>query len=245
MESVIRWKRGDYITLGKAVSQFNKRIRELQNEENRLYLPDEIDYKEIKGQIVTRKNLNKVIKNLKKFQEEGQERAITLKGGEKLTIWEYNELKEKQEFAINKLKEEQKGFNKVERPYMTARELEIEGQLSNLVGFEGMTGGKFKKYKSRIKKVGTQDYEMRKAMIYQDNYLNTLEKYKGFSNYEVLIKKLRTIKNPKKFYNFLKNTNNENIIDLTYVSDQDMLEKEFNKFVQEILGEDVEVVDTE
>lgn len=47
-EYQIRWKRGDYISLGKAVSQFNKKINELKSEENALLLPDEINYSELK-----------------------------------------------------------------------------------------------------------------------------------------------------------------------------------------------------
>ena len=46
-DSRINWKHGDYISLGRAVSNFNKKIRELQAEENKLYLPDEINKKEI------------------------------------------------------------------------------------------------------------------------------------------------------------------------------------------------------
>ena len=45
-QSQIRWKKGDFIKLGKAVSQFNRKINELQSEENKLYLPEIIDYTE-------------------------------------------------------------------------------------------------------------------------------------------------------------------------------------------------------
>ncbi len=47
-DSQIRWKRGDYISLGKAVANFNKKINELKTEENALLLPDEISYSELK-----------------------------------------------------------------------------------------------------------------------------------------------------------------------------------------------------
>lgn len=47
-DSQIRWKRGDYISLGKAVANFNKKINELKTEENALLLPDEINYSELK-----------------------------------------------------------------------------------------------------------------------------------------------------------------------------------------------------
>ena len=47
-DGYIRWKRGDYVTLGKAVSAFNKKVRQLQTEENNLNLPDEVSYNDLK-----------------------------------------------------------------------------------------------------------------------------------------------------------------------------------------------------
>ena len=45
MISNIRWPKKDYLTLGKAVANFNKKIRELQTEENKLYLPEPVEYR--------------------------------------------------------------------------------------------------------------------------------------------------------------------------------------------------------
>ena len=76
-QSKIRWQRGDYITLGKAVSQFNKKINELQKEESKDYLPDTLEYKEVKENITTRKELNRVINSLRRFKKEGAEDLYT------------------------------------------------------------------------------------------------------------------------------------------------------------------------
>ena len=51
MDSLIRWRRGDYIKLGQAVSRFNKIINELDTDE-REFLPDLKEYKEIKEHIM-------------------------------------------------------------------------------------------------------------------------------------------------------------------------------------------------
>lgn len=67
--SQIRWKKGDFITLGKAVSAFNKKRNLLLSEDNKLYFPDEIDYKEVKNNITTRQELNRIIKSLKRFSK--------------------------------------------------------------------------------------------------------------------------------------------------------------------------------
>ena len=44
----IRWKKQDYLTLGRAVASFNKKINELNAEEKKLYLPQLQNYKEVK-----------------------------------------------------------------------------------------------------------------------------------------------------------------------------------------------------
>lgn len=41
----MRWNRTDYLTLGRAVANFNKTIRKLQTEENKLYLPEPVEYR--------------------------------------------------------------------------------------------------------------------------------------------------------------------------------------------------------
>ena len=60
-QSLIRWKKGDYIRLGKAVSDFNKRVKELESIDVD-YLPDLKNYKDIKSEILSRNELNRVLK---------------------------------------------------------------------------------------------------------------------------------------------------------------------------------------
>lgn len=66
----IRWQQKDYLSLGRAVANFNKKINELQKEEKKLYLPETKNYKEIKQNIQTRNELNRIINSLKRFSKE-------------------------------------------------------------------------------------------------------------------------------------------------------------------------------
>ena len=59
MESLIRWKRGDYIRLGRAISRFNKIINEIEVDEQSI-LPDIQSYKNIKSNILSRKDNEKI-----------------------------------------------------------------------------------------------------------------------------------------------------------------------------------------
>ena len=58
-QSQIKWKKGDYISLGKAVAEFNKKINKLQKEEDLAYLPAKIDYKEARENIKKVANISK------------------------------------------------------------------------------------------------------------------------------------------------------------------------------------------
>ena len=96
-------RNGDYITLGKAVSNFNKKIRELQQEENKLYLPEERNYKDLRNEIVTRSQLNNIINSLKRFSREGAEEVYTTKGGKEITVWENRENQILKQIAMRRL----------------------------------------------------------------------------------------------------------------------------------------------
>jgi len=92
-QSKIKWQQKDYLTLGKAVANFNKKINELNKEERKLYLPELKNYKDIKENIKTRQELNRVIKSLKRFSKEGSEDLYITSAGEQITKWERGELR--------------------------------------------------------------------------------------------------------------------------------------------------------
>lgn len=92
-QSKIKWQQKDYLSLGRAVANFNKKINKLQSEEKKLYLPDLKNYKDIKENIQTRRELNRVINSLKRFSKEGAEDLYVTKAGEQITKWERKELR--------------------------------------------------------------------------------------------------------------------------------------------------------
>ena len=205
----INWKRGDYISLGRAVSNFNKKIRELQAEENKLYLPDEINYKEAKENITTRRELNRLINSLRRFQREGSEDLYTTQSGEEITKWERRELGIQSRIAQTRLRNELKtlneptesGFSRAQMGSMRVRE--INAQIKNLKNIESAVGYEFNRLRERLSRMGTSDYTMKKAIVFRENYLKEMEKYSHFDNYEKLMKKLRSFTNPISFFNFV------------------------------------------
>ncbi|MFR8117259.1 MAG: hypothetical protein ACLVAK_09695 [Clostridia bacterium] len=208
-DAKINWKQGDFIKLGKAVADFNKKINRLQAEENKLYLPETINYKEAKENITTRRELNRLVNSLRRFQREGAEDLYTTKAGEEISRWERRELGIQSRIAQTRLRNELKtlneptesGFSRAQMGSMRVRE--INAQIKNLKNIESAVGFAFNKLRDRLARQGTSDYTMKKAIVYRENYLKEMEKYSHFDNYEKLMKKLRSFTNPISFFNFV------------------------------------------
>ena len=208
-EGQIKWKQGDFVRLGRAVAQFNKKINELQAEENKLYLPETINYAEAKENITTRRELNRLINSLRRFQREGAEDLYTTQSGEEITKWERRELGIQSRIAQTRLQNELKtlneptesGFSRAQMGSMRVRE--INAQIKNLKNIEGAVGYEFNRLRERLSRMGTSDYTMKKAIVFRENYLKEMEKYSHFDNYEKLMKKLRSFTNPISFFNFV------------------------------------------
>lgn len=236
-DSRINWKRGDFVSLGRAVAQFNKKINELNREENKLYLPETIKYKEAKENITTRKELNRLINSLRRFQRQGAEDLYKTGAGEEISKWERKELGIQSRIAQTRLKAELKklnvpqenGFSRVQMGSIRARE--IEAQIKNLKQIETKAGYEFNMLKRRIATQGASDYTMKKAIAFRENYLNEMKKYSHFDNYDKLMNKLQSLTNPISFFNFV--SQNELTGDLTYQSDETYTQEAFNRFVQD------------
>lgn len=245
--SQIKWRKGDYITLGKAVSQFNRKINELQKEESKNYLPDTLNYTHIKENIKTRRELKRVINSLRRFKEEGAEDLYLTQAGEEITKWERRELGIESRTAQIRLTKELKNLytpkqgEKFSRAQMgSIRVREIEAQLKNLKQIESKKGYQFERLRQRIHNIGTSDYNMRRAITYRNNYINEMKKYSHLKNYELLKEKMESLSNPVDFYEFVKDK--ELVKDLTYQSDEYYKQSEFNEFLREW---EIEVEETE
>ena len=237
-DSQIRWRQGDFIRLGQAVSRFNKKINELQAEENKLYLPETISYAEAKENITTRRELNRLINSLRRFQREGAEDLYKTQSGEEITKWERRELGIQSRIAQTRLKNELKtlneptesGFSRAQMGSMRVRE--INAQIKNLKNIESAVGYEFNRLRERLSRMGASDYAMKKAIVFRENYLKEMEKYSSYDNYDKLMKKLNSITNPISFYNFV--AQNEFAGDMTYQSDEVYTQEAFNSFLQDL-----------
>lgn len=236
-------KDGDYIRLGKAVSNFNKKIRESQQEENKLYLPQFVNYNNLKNKITTRSELNRIINSLKRFQKEGAEKIVENQAGQKMTAWERNEniiATRTASRSINRQIRELNlpkygGFSRVQMGSEEYRQL--NNTLKSFKNLNRLKGYEYNRLKERINKYAESDLKMKRSIVYRENYINEMKKYSHFDNYNLLMEKLNSIKNPIKFYEFV--SQNEFAGDLTWQSDQYYTQEAFNYYLED-LGIEIE-----
>ena len=205
MDSLIRWKKGDYIKLGQAVSRFNKIINSLDVDE-REYLPELRDYKDIKERITSRKELNRVINSLKRANEENLLATRTFDSGEEISKWEFSELNKAKRRALRNLNVERANIlgGRESIGMGDERLSEIKAIEESFERLNEKTGSDLKRLKSRIMSVGRSDYKLSKDVQFRENFYTALEGISNFQNYDILKRELDKIKNPSKFYEYVK-----------------------------------------
>lgn len=205
MDSLIRWKRGDYIRLGRAISEFNKTINEIEVDE-RDVLPNLQNYKEIKSNINSRKELNRVINSLKRANVHNLTSTRTYAGGEEVTLWEYNEINKATRRAMRNLEGERASIlSSRESIGMGDERLsEIKAIEKSIDSLDVKHGSAFERIKQRIFSLGKSDYKLTRDKQFQENFYKALEGVSNFQNYDVLKKALDKIKNPSKFYDYVR-----------------------------------------
>ena len=254
-DNLIRWKKGDYVRLGRAINKFNKEVKALEKEGYN-YLPEVKSYQSIKENIYTRKELNRLINSMKKFTIETA-KEIETPSGLKLTSWEFKELKlarnRARKFLEGKL-EQQELANPYAKYGLETKEIEqTKKTISSLGRLETATPGfDLNRIMDRIKRLGSYDITMKKADQYRKNYMEALEHMSNYENYDLLKEKLESIKNPEQFYEFV--SENTTLSDLfEYYNDSpeaqtyggfDNNQAAFNKALRELgILEDIELID--
>lgn len=237
----MRWKTGDYLKLEKAVNDFNNKINKLQKTEQKTYLPDLLNASEIKKQIFTKNELNRYLRDIRKFSEKGAENLVVLESGEKITAWENASLKKQANIRLTELTKEleeyktpnEQGLTLVQMGNSEARRIQANIDRINELGKK--TGSAFKSLKKYIKTTGTNDYTLRKATVYRNNYIETIEKqFSKLHGYKELKKAFRQHSNPIEFFDWIKATGNINIIDIYYESNQTFTQEQFYRYLEEL-----------
>lgn len=243
----IRWKKGDFIKLGKAVADFNKTISRLERENKNLYLPDKITYSDLKDKIVTRKGFNEAIKDLKSLNDEASQKSVKIENGDEVLKWYYDKVnrnaERRERELINDLAQMNLAENKRQKPFRTDEEKQARAELKNLknlwkpskISNEGsikkLTKGEILSRPKALLKNNDIDSQIRKEKRYYENYIEVMKKYKSLQNYNKLEDYFKKT-NAHEFW--LKVKDDEMLKDLTYESDNTRSQDSFNKFLEEL-----------
>ena len=206
MDSLIRWKRTDSENLTRAVNKFNREVKALKNED--ITLPSKVNYNDLRDHITTRKELEEVINSLTSANERTLTETQKLASGEEVSLYEYNEAVRKKDIATKNLIQE---MNKIQGDrnitgniYMGEERItEIESTLDALnTTFESKEN--FERMQKRLDFLGRTDYELARNKQFMENFFTALDDILNFENAERLKKELKKIRNPNKFYEYVK-----------------------------------------
>lgn len=239
--NLVNWRKGDYLRLEKAVSDFNAKINELQKEEKKAYLPNFVDISEIKKEIVTKSELTRYLNSLRRFSEKGAENIYTTEEGEKLTVWEKNEFKKSSEKVLKDLKEQMKPFETKDSSGHSLSTMgnseyrTLKANYNRIKNFENLKGSSLKSLLNYVNKHASNDYTTRKATIYRNNYLQVIkDQFSALDGYKELLKAFNQHSNPIEFFEWISSTGNVNIIDIHYESDNVMTQEQFYEYLEQL-----------
>lgn len=234
MAYMIKWKPKDYLLLGRKVAMYNRKRSTLKGK----YLPPLLDYEEVKSQITTRRELTRVVNSLSRFMEKGAEKIVELPSGEKVTKWEKNEIALQLRIAKTNIKKEMRRFEQVvegsggyTRAQMGSSEYRIlKATLKSLDNVYAKNMSEFRRAKQRIETLGVSDLEMKRSIIFRNNYMTALkENFSNLDGYDKLIKKLNSFSNPVSFYKFV--SKDEIGIDFPFMYDLTTSQSYFDQYL--------------
>lgn len=208
-DRLIIWKLDDYRILEQAVNKFNRKIKRL-TKLGSTSLPEPVDFVNLRKSIKSRGELNRILRSLKAFSVRGAEELVTLTSGEVTSKWEYSELKKARVRAKANLTREANKIIKMRNIQLgmgDERLQEIEDTIESLYELENKKGYEYKRVKERILRQGSLDVNLKRAMAFRTNFMESLKQASALDGYNKLIKKLESIKNPINFYEYVRRSN--------------------------------------
>ena len=206
-DSLIRWKRKDYMKLYHAVKKFNKRVNELEASQYN-YLPKLRNYEELRDSIMSRKQLNRTITSLRNFSKEGMNKKVELPSGQIVTKWQYHEIKINRNRAVENLREEARNIiegDVYSKEGMGNKRLkEINRAIERYKGIETQKGSQFLGTEYSLLRAGRSDIDLVKLEQFRQNFMNALEEMSTYDNFRKLKRELRNIKDPRDFYEYVR-----------------------------------------
>lgn len=251
----IRWSKGDYIRLGKAVADFNRQIAANTTEANKLYLPKQIDYQALRNDIKTRQGLNAYIQQLKRINLGDSFDLETLEGGQTVTRYQRREIQRALSQIVpeleSKIQNEQaktlvrygrKPTEDLPDPFKSYQQKQLEARLKDYNELFTLSGEKFKRRAEKLM-INQTEKKYRQAYQFRKNYMKVMQKYRNMRDYWIFKKYYADKhKDPVRFYEDLPEDDTYFPDDLYYQSDNVYTDEQFTSFVETILGVSIDEI---
>lgn len=202
MASKIRWTRSDYISLGKAVASFNKAIGRMTD--TGIIVPELQSYSDLKRSISTRQELNRVISSMKRFTNPMEQKGVELESGLVITKWEVSEIERAKKRATKRMLGE---LTEIESTssfgtgVSSAHEIQSTLEMFDRI-FKSETLNQFRMRTFVLYNRGRSDYDMKKARIFQENFITAYDKV----GRTAVVELAKSFKNPMEFWDFIKDS---------------------------------------
>ena len=261
--SKIKWTKSDTARLRSAISTFNKEVKKHIGDIPEKAMPKLKNYKDVKSEIYSRKDLELAISTLNKIKNKSAFKLISSEANSnvKITNWELQTAKRydrrnqiKLQTEYNKVLSDIKATSKPQLDMFGNPILDEQGRPMAKAVFSNEHKAKLENYLSktnvemlmeapdyyrkdelleRIYRRGSDTFEYEKARLYKENYLKMFEGYDNLDNYEEVVEKLKSI-DEKDFFKFIKEHDKKGFDNFSDHYDNRMLQVEFNNFAEDI-----------
>lgn len=261
--SKIKWTKSDTARLRSAISTFNKEVKKHIGDIPEKAMPKLKNYKDVKSEIYSRKDLELAISTLNKIKNKSAFKLISSEANSnvKITNWELQTAKRydyrnqiKLQTEYNKVISDIKATSKPQLDMFGKPILDEQGRPMAKAVFPAKYLSKLESYLSktnvemlfesedyyrrnelleRIYRRGSDTFEIEKTKIYRKNYMEVFERYSNLDNYEEVVEKLNSI-DDKDFYKFISKYDEKGADNFGEHYLNAMVQAEFNKFAIDI-----------
>lgn len=227
----IRWRDSDTKLISNTVRSFNSKLTRIinRNPGAKYYLPERLNTKDIKNQIITRDDLNRIIKSYRRFLTKGAEKPVFSDEGLVTTRWQRREASIMLG-VVNRERSRQIKINEPSTYKGTMGNVQSNSLKPKKLNFKTQTTKSWKKFIETLKKQSRSTYRQEQNEQYKLNYLKAV--YNAFSDTRFYKDIMRTIEDLDSQL-FIDASYDNAFLDIDFVYDENDMEMVAEKLIQE------------
>lgn len=235
----IPFKSKDTEELTKQVNRFNRKLKRIKRkyENEDIMLPDKLSVKQLKQDILTRKDLRNFYKSVDRFMRKDSEEIVTLQSGIQMTKYQRKEISINMRKAKSNLKKMMTKFEELKTDtknptlnfarfrFKTEEKERLETTLQSLKNVETRDRQGLSRLMERINRYSTETGIHKKNLLYKENYLKALKRtYATYGqDFVNLYERLSNV-NVDDFYTMIADDDIVSDIEQFYVNDVNQME---------------------